>query len=368
MRRPSCLVYDLYLATLGGGERVILEIAGTLADDFDVVVAGPELPHPERLASFGLASSLRMRAMPPARFPLASARADLAVYLANGIPLPSFARRSLLVVQFPMRRIGTSAPARAAERFMLRGWEPFVYSEYVRLHLKAVWGRDATVLHPPVELGAYHPEAKRRLILGVGRFFGVQHVKRQDALIEAFRALPAGVSEGWELVLAGGFDGSPSSTRYLDDLRAAAAGAAVRFEPNVSQPRLAELYGQATLFWHATGYGRPADHPERAEHFGMSTVEAMSYGAVPLVYADGGQTEIVSEAVGVLWHDLPELIAATSALLGDAGRVRAVAERATVAAQAYGAERFRARVRAIAAPPPASQRATARTAEPGRSG
>lgn len=367
MRRPSCLVYDLYLATLGGGERVILEMADVLRDDFDVEIAGPKLPEPERLARFGLGDSVPMRAMAPSRFPLASSRADLVVYLANGIPLPSFARRSLLVVQFPMRRVGTGLVGRAVERALLRGYEPYVYSEYVRWHVLDSWRRDSSVLSPPVELGSYHAGKKRGLILGVGRFFGVQHVKRHDALIEAFQALPPEVAAGWELVLAGGLDGSPSSGRYLEELRAMAAGSAIRFEANVSQQRLAELYDQATLFWHATGYGRPGDRPERAEHFGMSTVEAMSHGAVPLVYADGGQTEIVTSDVGVLWRTIPELVAGTTALLAEPARLRGLAEHATVAAKAYGAARFRGQVREIAAHPPTKRSAPARTGRRGAS-
>ena len=44
------------------------------------------------------------------------------------------------------------------------------------------------------------------------------------------------------------------------------------------------------------------------EHFGISTVEAMAAGCVPVVINKGGQPEIVEDQVsGFLWNDLSEL-------------------------------------------------------------
>lgn len=354
MPRPRCLIYDLYLTTLGGGERVVFDIAETLKADYDVVVAGPALPTSEQLATFGAPITTPLERMPPWRFPLASRRVDVAIYLANGIPLPSFARRSVVIVQFPMRRIGTNAAARLIERRLLSRYECVVYSEFVRTHVLERWGIDPVVLTPPVELGTYDPAAKKHLILSVGRFFGVQHAKRHDVLIEAFRAIPVEARQGWQLVLAGGFDGSPASQTYLDDLQRAAGDLPVRFETNVERSRLLDLYRAATLFWHATGHGRPADAPERAEHFGISTIEAMSAGAVPLAYADGGQLEIITSDTGILWRSVDELVAATVGLMDDPIRTARLAAAGPPAAAPYDAANFRRRVRQLLEPRRAS--------------
>jgi hypothetical protein len=58
--------------------------------------------------------------------------------------------------------------------------------------------------------------------------------------------------------------------------------------------------------WHATGYGFDAEqYPAKQEHFGMTTVEAMSAGAVPVVLNTGGQREIVTHGDdGFLWGEL----------------------------------------------------------------
>ena len=61
--------------------------------------------------------------------------------------------------------------------------------------------------------------------------------------------------------------------------------------------------------FRAAGYGvDEAAYPQNLEHFGIVTVEAMSYGCVPVVINKGGQAEIVQHGVnGFLWNSLEEL-------------------------------------------------------------
>jgi len=57
-------------------------------------------------------------------------------------------------------------------------------------------------------------------------------------------------------------------------------------------------------------------HPEETEHFGMTVVEAMDSGLVPLVVAKGGLTEIVKDGQnGYTWQTTEELVAKTQLLL-----------------------------------------------------
>ena len=54
------------------------------------------------------------------------------------------------------------------------------------------------------------------------------------------------------------------------------------------------------------------------EHFGISTVEAMSAGAVPIVYRGGGQVEIVrDDENGMLWKTIDELTTKTRTIIED---------------------------------------------------
>jgi glycosyltransferase involved in cell wall biosynthesis len=127
-----------------------------------------------------------------------------------------------------------------------------------------------------------------------------------------------------------------------------AAGNNIEFVTNASQTKIMDLYTRAMIFWHGTGYGRPANQPEKAEHFGMTTVEAMSYGCIPLAYDDGGQTEIVNPTFGYLWHETDELAKATAQLIqGPPSELRLRAERAVTASQQYNLDNFKANARRI---------------------
>ena len=208
------------------------------------------------------------------------------------------------------------------------------------------------MLHPPVL--AQPRGRKERVILSVGRFFDptVGHGKRQLELVEAFRRLRQSGAEGWVLVLAGGCDAAGHEYLERVDRAAAAAreaGADVAVRPNVTGAELRELYAGASLFWHATGLGEdPELRPERLEHFGITTVEAMSAGAVPVVIARAGQLELFDDGrVGYLWETPTELVERTLELIADPARMAAMADAAVAGAERFLRPAFAQRLRAL---------------------
>ncbi len=59
-------------------------------------------------------------------------------------------------------------------------------------------------------------------------------------------------------------------------------------------------------------------HPDKFEHFGITTVEAMSSGCVPVVIGVAGQKEIVTHGKnGMLWNSEQELEKYTLQLIRD---------------------------------------------------
>jgi glycosyltransferase involved in cell wall biosynthesis len=207
------------------------------------------------------------------------------------------------------------------------------------------WGRRAEVLHPQVP--AVPPLAKEQLIVAVGRFFSPRsgHCKRQLELVRAFRHLhDAGGAEGWRFVLVGGCD--PEHRDYLSAVRREALGLPVEVRPNAPGSLVRELLGRAVLCWHGAGLGQDvARYPERAEHFGISVVEAMSAGAVPVVVGAGGPADTVEDGVsGVHVHDLDGFAAATRALAADPDRLERLAAGARRRAADFQLPAFRARV------------------------
>lgn len=208
-------------------------------------------------------------------------------------------------------------------RSFLAGYDQILAnSQFTAGHVQQRWGRRAEVLYPPCPSMLVVGVAKQRRIVVVGRFeepvAGVPN-KRQDILIRAFTELTDLHAQGWELHVAGACP--PRSGAYLDRLRRSAGVAPVHFHPNLSFAALKELYSSAKIYWHAQGYGEPADAlPETQEHFGITTVEAMSAGAIPVVFDTAGPREVMLPVNGVgRWRESEELLAETRRLAGLTG-------------------------------------------------
>jgi len=111
------------------------------------------------------------------------------------------------------------------------------------------------------------------------------------------------------------------------------------------------LLSTSSVFWSATGYGQDeAKAPWSSEHFGMTTVEAMAGGCVPVVIDKAGQKEIVREGVdGFRWSTPEQLIARTVELVHDDALRARLAAAATLRAQDFSEVAFADRWHAIVA-------------------
>jgi glycosyltransferase involved in cell wall biosynthesis len=194
------------------------------------------------------------------------------------------------------------------------------------------------------------PATKRKIILHVGRFIADgtdgRHTKNQKFLIETFKSLSHLHDAGWEFHLAGSVSTGAGSTALVKTLEEASKGFPILFHFNAPRPQLQELYQTAAIYWHATGYGfDEAQHPGKQEHFGITTVEAMSAGAVPIVYSSGGQKEIVIEGVnGFLWSDADRLISWTREVARDQRLSTELSARAVESSKQFGRRAFNARI------------------------
>ena len=290
-----------------------------------------------------------------------SAEYDLFVNHTIFSVVPPRSRHSIYMCMFPLDPAPTTAAGQRSRRRLIR---PYVelrralyrrwvgrytlllaISEFTREWIRRYWRLESELLYPPVMTApAMSLERKRRRILAVGRFFPGNHNKKHDVLIDAFAACRRAGLEGWELHLVGGRTAVAGTDEYIAGLAARAAGQPVHLHVDATPEVLAELQETASLFWHATGHGEdPLREPEKLEHFGISTVEAMSHGSVPLVYASGGQPEIVEDGVsGYLWTSVEELVRRTLGLVADRRRLEEMAEAAHRRSQRFGREAFRA--------------------------
>jgi glycosyltransferase involved in cell wall biosynthesis len=228
-------------------------------------------------------------------------------------------------------------------------------SAFTRRWIRTWWDRDSEVLYPPVTLRPAPAAGKRPVVLSVGRFFAAErgHSKKQLEMVRAWARLlerPAAravvEAEGWRLHLVGGC--TPADRPYLDAVRAAAGGLPVDLHVDASGDQLDQLYRQASIYWHAAGLGEDGDaHPERMEHFGITTVEAMSAGAVPVAFAAAGPLEAFRDGVeGRHVRTVDGFAEATERLLVDPAERERLAAAATVRAADFGLDAFAARLRA----------------------
>ena len=218
-------------------------------------------------------------------------------------------------------------------------------SQFTRRWIDSYWSHDSEVLYPPVTMHA--AGAKEQVILHVGRFFPSDkgHSKKQLELVQAFRRLHDRGAGGWTLHLVGGC--SEAGRSYLDEVRALALGYPVELHVNASGDELEALYASAAIYWHASGFGEDAErHPDRLEHFGISTVEAMSAGAVPVVIGLAGQRETVRHGVdGFHFRTLDGLCSLTEMLIRDEPLRRRMAASAAERARRFAVDAFARQLR-----------------------
>lgn len=341
----------------GGGGVFIYAIAQALSVDHRVTLHHPGEMSAEavtrNLPGFVDSAGFRVESTPPTSGWRAELRRawrdrkyDAVLVQTPMIPRLSFAKRSFWLCEFPYRPKPTWR-----ERVRMGSYRHVLAnSRYTAHWIEQYLGRQAEVLHPPVDM--IEPEEKQPWILSVGRFLGGGRSKCQLEMVEVFRRLceqrigeqrigGQGAAD-WQLHLAG----YRQNPRYADEVVEAAAGLPVEFHFDLDREQLEHLYARSSIYWHATGLDVDvAAEPGRVEHFGISSVEAMSAGCVPVLIDRGGQTEIIGDSeAGFLWSDRECWIDSTRALIEDPSLRAAMSKRARRAALAFSYPRFRERV------------------------
>ena len=188
-------------------------------------------------------------------------------------------------------------------------------SQYSKKWIKKLWGKESTILYPPVDVEDFAPAGKDNIILSVGRFFPEHHNKKQlemaQNFIDLYNKNPE-VMKNFTLCLAGGVENKAEHMNYVKSIKKLSENFPIKVLTNIDWDKLVELFSRSLIFWHASGMGEDeSKHPEKFEHFGITTVEAMASGCIPVVINKGGQTEIIQNGYnGFLfesWDELKEI-------------------------------------------------------------
>jgi alpha-1,2-mannosyltransferase len=200
-------------------------------------------------------------------------------------------------------------------------------SNFTQGFVKKKWGRDSTTLYPPCPVNLYQDldGPRENLVVTVGR---VVPEKRMNMFLDIARQLPK---------VKFAIIGSVAQDRksYLQHLRDTAS-------PNVSfvmSPlrRVKDLLARAKVYVHCA----------MNEHFGITIVEAMAAGCVPVVHNSGGPREIVTENVGYKWNEVSEAVSLISNLIENDGRRNQQSRAAEVRANQFAPEVFESRLATV---------------------
>jgi glycosyltransferase involved in cell wall biosynthesis len=376
-------VWNRYWSTCGGGEKYAGLLAECLSRDHEVELLGvdplrePDVEELARRLHLDW-SRTSFRSLPPSHdieLTPHTEEYDLFVNASFRTSLVSEAKRSVLAVFFP-HRVG---PRWVARPFMVAGkaMQPILprfgreiyrlahrstgmfldsyhrilsISGYTTRWIKTRWKRESRIVAPPVDTEVFAPppeNEKRKVILSVGRFFARGHSKKHLEMIRVFRTMvdEGEIPAGWEYHLVGNVHReSRNDVRYFERVNELAKGYPVRVLAGASFDDLRREYHQASVFWHAAGWGESERwFPERFEHFGITTCEAMSAGCIPVVLARAGQLEVLEDGVsGYLFSNESEMRRKTRDVIDMFGRPesREMSRRAQRHVQKFSREQF----------------------------
>ncbi len=340
-------LFDPYLDTLGGGERYLMTIAECLLErewDVDVFWGKPQIKKniEERfnlnLNGLNFVENIFRPGLNILQKRNFGQKYDLIIYLSDG-SLPSlFAKKNILHFQVPFTGVnGRSFPNKIK---MAAIHHVVCNSNFTKRFIDKEFDVKSSVLYPPVAIEDFSPAKKENIILNVSRFSRAMQAKKQEVLINAFRAVLKEVGGKWRLILAGGLRNEDS--QYFAQLKEKAAGLPVEFLANLSFEGLKQVYGKAKIFWHAAGYGEDEEnHPEKMEHFGIVIAEAMAAGCVPVVIRKGGIPEIVADREnGLLWETRKQLEDLTIELIKSPKLIEKYSSRTAESVEKFSQENF----------------------------
>ncbi|MBN1940254.1 MAG: glycosyltransferase family 4 protein [Candidatus Aminicenantes bacterium] len=369
LRRPTMAVYDQAFQFIGGAQKYGLTMTAALLDTFDItLLANKDIRTEDFKEWYGLdLSACRVKAV---KIPFYEARggqhldpAFVTRDMENPFHLVSresgnydvFVNNSMNEMVFPLAPVSVLIchfPERRPQSYFYadRYTRTVCNSRFTADWIEKKWGFSPhRLLYPPVDMepGEDGGGPRNKIILSVARF-EPEGFKRQREMIGAFlklRKLRPDAAGDWRFVLAGG---SQAKNAYLDRLRdmISDSGGAVELKVNIPASDLKALYREASIFWHMCGLHR--EDPGETEHFGMTAVEAMQNGLVPVVYDGGGLPEIVDHGVnGFRVESTAGLLARTLGLLADPDLIAGMGRAAREKAKMFSRTNFEKNARAI---------------------
>jgi glycosyltransferase involved in cell wall biosynthesis len=341
-------IYDPYLDDLGGGEKYMLTLAQCLSDSNSVTIFWDKQEDLRRVAqrfSLDISKITLKKNIFSSNYSffqkcIDSFNYDAIIVLSDG-SIPFVLSKKLFIhFQQPMPSIKVSLTNSLRK---IRVASFFCNSLFTKSFIDREFGINSRVVYPPVDI-AFSKNKKENIILHVGRFRIINNelrdYKKQGLMVDVFKKMVDLGLKNWKLILTVGL--RKEDREKLNQLQKNTQGYPVEFLVNLSNSELKKIYSKSKIYWHASGYGEDLNkNPELAEHFGISTVEAMGAGCVPVVINAGGQKEIVQDGKsGYLWDTLEDFIAKTESLTKDEEKWEKLSKGAIERSRIFAGDRF----------------------------
>jgi len=339
----KALFFDPYLDTVGGGERYMLTLVVYLLSQgwkIDLIWDQPNIVKKIR-ERFGfdldkvnfifnpknLIEKLKL-----------TKNYDLVFWLSDGsVPL-LFGKNNILHFQVPFRNINGKS---LLNKIKLSRINNIVCnSSFTKEVIDKEFGINSRVIFPPIDVDSFSPAKKENSIIYVGRFSQLLQAKRQDILIKVFKKMIDSGLKNWKLILTGAVD--IGGDDYYQELLKMAKNYPIQVIKNPDFQTVKKLYAQSKIFWSASGYGIDEQkEPQKVEHFGMTIVEAMVSGCIPLVVEKGGAKEIIiDQENGFFWETEDQLIEVTKKILDDEKLLEEIQGKVIESGRRFSVENF----------------------------
>lgn len=345
-------IYDPYLDTLAGGERYVLTTVSCFAKNNTVSIFWDKKEEEDikkevkrkfnlDLSRIEFVDNVFEKSIPFYKRLQESKKYDVIFLLSDG-SFPLLLCPLILHFQSPVQWVNGAA---FKNKIKLKRTKAIVCnSNFTKSFIDKKFGVNSIVIYPPVDVSHVSEMGeKENIILNVGRF-GIKmqgsSYKKQEILVGVFKKMVKQGLAGWKFVLV--VSVKDEHKEALEVLKESAKGFPIEFIVNPPNEVLISMYKKAKIYWHAAGFGEDIEkNPDRAEHFGIATVEAMSMSAIPIVFNAGGQKEIVDDGKnGFVWNIEKELEEKTEQVVNNTSLMKKLAEGAEKKAQTYNQERF----------------------------
>lgn len=281
-----------------------------------------------------------------------SKKFDLFFYCSRGNYVFK-AKKNIHIIHFPTKPIAVQKKGatplviwyeKQKDKSYINGYDLFLSnSQFTQHHFNQIWKGINDEKLKLASMLCYHAVAgiedlhlpKEKLILVLSR---IEKSKHLETLIDAYKSSDF-LTQNYKMIIAGGL--TKSLEDYKTELEHRANGSNIEFIVNAPFSKITELYNRASIFWHCKGFEIDENkEPELMEHFGMSTVEAMSAGCVPIVINAAGQKETVTEECGYRWNTVEELVRFTEEIAQNSEKMKKMSETAKERAKLFTMDSF----------------------------